>query len=176
MLGDGKTPYDFGNDGDATSIGGCSANFRRTNVATKLKITYVKDVFLDVKVQYKAWDEWSDCFRVDKISLPASPYLGFSAMTGDVYDAHDIITVTTNSIIPSQPGAARDKMSTKTGFNTGGTWLGLLVKLSLVAGVCVGAWYAWKQYALNHGYDVNSPFARWGGGGLDGLYANGKRF
>jgi hypothetical protein len=29
-------------------------NFRRTNVATKLKVTYVKDSFLDVKIQYKA--------------------------------------------------------------------------------------------------------------------------
>ncbi|KAF8870896.1 concanavalin A-like lectin/glucanase domain-containing protein [Infundibulicybe gibba] len=29
------------------SIGDCSANYRRTNVATKLKISYVKDKFLD---------------------------------------------------------------------------------------------------------------------------------
>jgi hypothetical protein len=30
------------------------ANVRRTNVATKLKVTYVKGEILDVKMQYKA--------------------------------------------------------------------------------------------------------------------------
>ena len=50
---DGKTPYDYANDGDSQSIGGCSANYRRAKVATKLKITYVKEKLLDVKIQYK---------------------------------------------------------------------------------------------------------------------------
>jgi hypothetical protein len=36
-----------------------------------------------------AGDEWTDCFTVRDISLPQSPYLGFSAMTGDVSDAHE---------------------------------------------------------------------------------------
>lgn len=48
MLGDGKTSYDQANDGEANKIGACSANFRRTNVATKLKITYIKDEYLNV--------------------------------------------------------------------------------------------------------------------------------
>ena len=34
-------------------------------------------------------DDWSDCFRVDGISLPASPFLGMSALTGQVFDAHE---------------------------------------------------------------------------------------
>lgn len=50
MLGDGQTPYDQAHDGEANSIGSCSANFRRTNVITKLKITYVKDTYLDVRL------------------------------------------------------------------------------------------------------------------------------
>ena len=71
VLLDGKTQYDWGNDGDSQALGGCSVrfyvnswcfvtdsvlqvNFRRTNVATKLKLTYLKGSFLDVKVQYKA--------------------------------------------------------------------------------------------------------------------------
>lgn len=48
MLGNGKTKYDQANDGEANKIGACSANFRRTNVATKLKITYIKDTYLNV--------------------------------------------------------------------------------------------------------------------------------
>lgn len=72
FLFDGSQSYDFGNDGEGQTLGGCSvrvhlssekygsifnlsqANVRRTNVATKLKVTYVKGSFLDVKVQYKA--------------------------------------------------------------------------------------------------------------------------
>lgn len=51
MLGDGKTRYDQPNDGEAHKIGACSANYRRTNVATKLKITYIKDTYLNVSIQ-----------------------------------------------------------------------------------------------------------------------------
>jgi mannose-binding lectin 2 len=50
MLGDGQTPYDQAHDGEANSLGACSANYRRTNVITKLKITYVKDAYLDVRL------------------------------------------------------------------------------------------------------------------------------
>ena len=65
MLGDGKTSYDLANDGDSNAIGSCSvrqlritpayyprpffqAFYRRTNIATKLKITYLRDGLLDV--------------------------------------------------------------------------------------------------------------------------------
>jgi hypothetical protein len=34
-------------------------------------------------------DDWTDCFYVEGAKLPESPYLGFSAMTGDVSDAHE---------------------------------------------------------------------------------------
>ena len=50
MLGDGQTTYDQAHDGHANSLGSCQANFRRTNVITKLKITYVKDAYLDVRL------------------------------------------------------------------------------------------------------------------------------
>jgi len=34
-------------------------------------------------------DDWTDCFYVEKVNLPTNPFLGFSAMTGDVSDAHE---------------------------------------------------------------------------------------
>lgn len=54
MIGDGKTEYDLGNDGDGTQVGACSANVRRTNVATKVKLTFIRDAYLKVQIQYKA--------------------------------------------------------------------------------------------------------------------------
>ncbi|KAG5646204.1 hypothetical protein DXG03_004030 [Asterophora parasitica] len=159
MLGDGKTSYDVGTDGDATSIGGCSANYRRTNVATKLKITYVKDKFLDVKIQYKAWDDWSDCIHLKNVALPPNPFLGFSAMTGDVSDAHDIISVTTYSAILevseakpkkksifTRPRIISSSSSSSSAEGDEGTWLGFFFKLFLFAGVCGGGYYGFKEY------------------------------
>jgi mannose-binding lectin 2 len=50
MMGDGQTPYDQGHDGEANSLGSCQAAFRRTNVITKLKITFMRDSYLDVRL------------------------------------------------------------------------------------------------------------------------------
>ncbi|KZT41876.1 concanavalin A-like lectin/glucanase [Sistotremastrum suecicum HHB10207 ss-3] len=89
VLGDGKTHFDKDNDFDGQTLDACSANIRRASVATKLKVTYVKDELLEVKVQYKGWDEWTPCIKVRDVSLPTSPFLGFTALTGEVYDAHE---------------------------------------------------------------------------------------
>ncbi|KAF8637788.1 hypothetical protein AX17_002579 [Amanita inopinata Kibby_2008] len=169
MIGDGETSFNFGNDGDGQMIGACSANFRRTNVITKLRVTYIRDKYLDVKIQYKAWDEWTDCFHVENVTLPPSPFIGYSAMTGDVYDAHEyvpwlssigaishtaaghhsIIAVSSYSAVVSQektqaeqkPGIWRKRDDT-----TGTSWFGLLFRLILVVGVCYGLFYAYRVY------------------------------
>ncbi|KAK7691846.1 hypothetical protein QCA50_005250 [Cerrena zonata] len=175
MLGDGKTEYDQAGDGEAHQLGACSANYRRTNVATKMKITYIKDAYLDVKMQYKAWDEWTDCFHVDNIELPLAPFLGFSALTGDVYDAHDIISVTTYSAILSSPDAPRDKIGVAgTVSQSSGSSFWTLIKLGMFVGVCVGAFYGYKAYAEKRGGGVTAaPFG--GGNSFGGLY-DSKRF
>lgn len=36
-------------------------------------------------------DEWTECFTVWDITLPNTPYLGFTAMTGDVSDNHEYV-------------------------------------------------------------------------------------
>lgn len=61
MLGDGTMSYDHADDGEKTKIGACSANFRRTNVATKVRITYIKQGYLKVQIQYKACKYCSCC-------------------------------------------------------------------------------------------------------------------
>jgi len=175
ILGDGKTKYDLGADGEGQQIGACSANFRRTNVATKLKVTYVKDGFLDVKIQYKAWDEWTPCFRVDKLQLPANPFVGFTAMTGDVSDAHDIISVSSYSAILSSPESQANKHKKTSFFSSSsssekGTWMGFFFKLFLLAGVATGGYYGWKEYQRKKRY---SGFGGGMGSGSFGMKSAG---
>jgi len=168
ILGDGKTKYDFGNDGDEQAIGSCSANFRRTNVATKLKLTYVKDNFLDVKIQYKAWDDWTDCFFIPKVSLPPNPFLGFSAMTGDVSDAHDIISVSSYTAVLSRPDSGRDKIKERPSHPIeNGTWFGFLFKLLLLAGVVAGGYYGYQEYLRRQMYG--------GGGSFTDMFSSSSR-
>ncbi|KAI5123799.1 hypothetical protein M0805_009094 [Coniferiporia weirii] len=175
MLGDGQTNYDHDHDGEGTSIGSCAANFRKTNVVTKLKLTYVKDTFLDIKMQYKAWDHWTDCMHIEGVSIPLAPYVGFSALTGDVYDSHDIISVTTSSAILGDPNKPRDKLHGGALSESTGSWFGFLIKLFLFAGVCVGALYGYKEYSRRNSGLGSGSFGRQRGGGFD-MWADGKRF
>jgi len=169
ILGDGKTKYNYGDDGDGQAIGACSANFRRTNVATKLKLTYVKDNFLDVKIQYKAWDEWTDCFYIPKISLPPNPFLGFSAMTGDVSDAHDIISVSSYTAVLSRPDSGRDRIKERPPLSSEkGTWFGFFFKLLLLAGVVTGGYYGYQEYLRRQMYG--------GGGTFTEMFSSNSRY
>jgi len=181
MVGDGQTSFDFGNDGEGQTFGGCSANYRRTNVATKLKITYLKDKFLDVKVQYKAWDDWSDCLYLEGAKLPLAPFLGFSAMTGDISDAHDIISVTTYSAVLSATPDEKVKggIFKRPSIRTSGSWSGFIFKLFLFAGLCVGSFFGYKEYIRRKAYGGGGNFGMRGGGGggpFGGMYSNSKRF
>ena len=34
-------------------------------------------------------EEWSNCFTLNDISVPMNPFIGLSAMTGDITDSHE---------------------------------------------------------------------------------------
>ena len=36
----------------------------------------------------------------NNVELPLHPYLGFSSVTGEITDNHDLISVTTNEVVP----------------------------------------------------------------------------
>lgn len=94
MLGDGKTKYDSEHDGRDTELAGCSARgIRQASVPTKARLTYYKDGYLKLDLQYKRQDEWTECFNVKGTNLPNVMYLGFTAITGEVSDNHDVSSV-----------------------------------------------------------------------------------
>jgi mannose-binding lectin 2 len=97
MLGDGKTPADLDGDNARNELAACSKNFRRRNVATKARLTYVKGRGLRLETQLDEWDKWDVCFDAPGAELPASPFVGFTALTGDVADNHDIVGVSVYS-------------------------------------------------------------------------------
>lgn len=91
MLGDGKTKYDADHDGKNTELAGCSARgIRNAPVSSKARLTYHKDGSLKFELQYKKEDEWTECFNVPGVTLPNVLYLGFTAITGEVSDNHDV--------------------------------------------------------------------------------------
>jgi mannose-binding lectin 2 len=58
--------------------------------------------------------------KLDNVTIPARPYLGFSAATGDVSDNHDIVSVSTSNIIYKERTAAEKKAHRLEHFPPGG--------------------------------------------------------
>lgn len=84
-------------------IGGCPADFRGWEHATKAKIKFIRGQMLQVQLAIQKDGLWRDCFlsRDPAVvnSMPSSGYIGFTGMTGEVMDNHDIIRVTVNAIV-----------------------------------------------------------------------------
>jgi mannose-binding lectin 2 len=84
MLGDGRTFYENGNDGRDTMLAGCQADFREKSFPTMARLSYYKDNYMELQVQYEQEGKWSDCFKVLDVKLPDRFYLGFTAHTGQL--------------------------------------------------------------------------------------------
>lgn len=98
----GVERYHIERDGAGQELAGCSLDIRRAPVATRARLTHVKDVFTELAIHYSEWDQWETCFKLGNLTFPENPYLGLTAATGDVSDNHDIISVTTSSIVYKQ--------------------------------------------------------------------------
>ncbi|EJT96948.1 hypothetical protein DACRYDRAFT_25388 [Dacryopinax primogenitus] len=144
-LGDGTKSYDLSNDGAGNEDGACSAAVRGAEIATKLRITYIKNDYLKVTLHYKSWDEWAPCFTIPNVVLPPRPYLGFSALTGDVSDAHDIISVQANSFVTQTPYSSGRRQATTRSKPTKG-WGGFFFKLTLLCVACFGGFMGYRIY------------------------------
>jgi hypothetical protein len=81
----------------------------RSKSNTKPVRTSFSNKRIPVLTLYFLGDEWSDCMHLKNVALPEAPFLGFTAMTGDVSDAHEYVishssfryNVNTNSFPPA---------------------------------------------------------------------------
>ncbi|XP_037340631.2 lectin, mannose-binding 2-like a [Pungitius pungitius] len=92
MVGNGSVSYDHERDGRPTELGGCNAMVRNLKHDTFLFIRYVRrrlTVMIDIDGQH----EWRDCLDIPGVRLPKGYYFGATAVTGDLSDNHDIISL-----------------------------------------------------------------------------------
>ncbi|XP_053573794.1 VIP36-like protein [Bombina bombina] len=92
MVNNGSLVYDHSRDGRPTELGGCTAIVRNLNHDTFLVIRYVKRR-LTVMIDVDGKHEWKDCLDVPGVRLPRGYFFGTSAVTGDLSDNHDIISL-----------------------------------------------------------------------------------
>ncbi|XP_072258967.1 VIP36-like protein isoform X1 [Pyxicephalus adspersus] len=92
MVSNGSLTYDHSRDGRPTELGGCTAMVRNLNHDTFLVIRYVKRR-LTVMLDIDGKQEWKDCLDVPGVRLPRGYYFGTSAVTGDLSDNHDIVSL-----------------------------------------------------------------------------------
>ncbi|XP_041441195.1 uncharacterized protein LOC734646 isoform X1 [Xenopus laevis] len=92
MVSNGSITYDHSRDGRPTELGGCTAMVRNLNHDTFLVIRYVKRR-LTIMVDIDGKQEWKDCLDVPGVRLPRGYFFGASAVTGDLTDNHDLISL-----------------------------------------------------------------------------------
>ncbi|KAJ1679746.1 hypothetical protein EV182_001411 [Spiromyces aspiralis] len=155
VISDGSTPYDYAHDGDANRAGKCNFFYRNQDHPTVMRVTYIKENFLHV--QYKLFNkDWADCFTISNVTLPKGLYLGFTALTGQVTDDHDLYTVFASE---KHLGKSSDfnhyfpGMSTPTIMNspTPSNFVGTFFKL-LLGAIFLGVLYvAYRMFSSNGG-------------------------
>ncbi|KAG9038339.1 hypothetical protein FRB95_001751 [Tulasnella sp. JGI-2019a] len=158
----GRHPYTFPR---VVAMMGDGASIRRSDIKTMARIIYKKGESLSVLLQYKGWDEWTPCFEIKGAILPDSPYLGVTAITGELHDAHDIISIQSNSIQLRQHTEPLSHDGSRVGsrergrISSGGSgWFGFLLKVSLFGGVCAAGFQGYKVYYLQGGRWSNKRF------------------
>ena len=180
MLGNSSVSYNKDDDGLEQELAGCSVScatsesssgigstvnrisqargLRTAEVPTKMKITYYQETSLRVDLQYKALDEWTECFETGPIKLPKTYYLGFTGETGELTDKYDIISVSSHNLYIRQselpPGMGTPNKPVKpssTPYNPGGdkergSWRWFFLKIVLFGVAVMGSYVGWTMY------------------------------
>ncbi|KAJ9662153.1 hypothetical protein H2198_001504 [Neophaeococcomyces mojaviensis] len=163
MMGDGNTAYDSANDGKANELGGCSARgLRGATVPSKARLTYFQDKSLELQLQYKSTDSWTECFKITAddgkgpIKMPNTAYLGFSAHTGELSDNFDIVSVDTKNLyspVAGQGGRGsqggpptRNNNQFRSSTKESGGWGWFFFKIIAFVLLVGGAYFGYNAY------------------------------
>lgn len=131
---------------------------RGASVPTKAKLTFFQDQSLQLQLQYKSTDAWTDCFKIDtstsdrSFKMPTTTYLGFSAHTGELSDNFDIVSVETRNLYNPQgatamrgPNVGTRAKGVKPKKKSGG-WGWFFFKIMMFGLVCGGGYFGWLKY------------------------------
>ncbi|KAL1137948.1 hypothetical protein AAG570_009643 [Ranatra chinensis] len=92
MVNNGTLHYDHDRDGTHTQLAGCEVKLRNLYYDTNILIRYERET-LTVMTDLDNKADWKDCLSVSGVHLPTGYYFGVSAATGDLSDAHDIMSI-----------------------------------------------------------------------------------
>ena len=92
MINNGSVTYDHDRDGTHTMIGGCEVKFRNYEHDTFISIRYENDE-LTLSHDLDNKGAWTPCVNVKGVTLPTGYYFGASAITGELSDNHDILSM-----------------------------------------------------------------------------------
>lgn len=163
MVSNGTLHYDHDRDGTLTQLAGCEAKFRNVDFDTLVKIRYDRET-LTVYTDMENKQAWKTCFAVDGVKLPTGYFIGASAATGDLSDAHDIVSlrmyelehvsdgVDRTKIVPSAvkfdaPRERHDDL--KPGMSNVKIFFLILFTLLIVCVLVVAAKYFYENYQKN---------------------------
>lgn len=107
MVNNGSLSYDHDRDGTHTMLGGCEVKFRNKPHETVVAVRYEGDR-LTLSHDFDNRREWSPCFSIDGVTLPTGYFFGVSATTGDLSDAHDIVSLKTYELDTAE-GVSREE-------------------------------------------------------------------
>jgi len=125
ILGDGVTPYDGASDGATQRIGSCTSRYR-TSVydhnahknPTHVIIRYARGI-LSVHVDLNHFPEGAEaytrCFEIP-VDLKRSGYFGLTAATGGLSDHHDVVSMSTYSLISTEYDRNREEEPQQNNF------------------------------------------------------------
>ncbi|KAF9585493.1 hypothetical protein BGW38_002127, partial [Lunasporangiospora selenospora] len=102
-----------------------------------------------VKLQTRGDDVWDDCFTLTGVQLPAEPYLGFTAGTGEVHDNHDVVAVRTSLLAKAEEFVNTRKNNTPPpSLSSGGSAIKYILGSVVFVGVIFG-FYKMSQKSNN---------------------------
>jgi mannose-binding lectin 2 len=108
MVNNGSVAYDHDKDGTRTMLGGCEVTFRNLPHETWLSVRYEADRLTVSHHLTGSGRVWESCLTLEGVRLPTGYYFGISASTGDLSDAHDVVTIKAFEL-DTRPGVEREE-------------------------------------------------------------------